>query len=526
MSLRNGYDAPVARVFNAAGTEVFERVTSLYYNHSEMVDDSTRIIIETTDVTLVDHPDLQEGKTLKVVFGLLGSKTYRAHLVWIWDTVVGFNEQGVRLEIVAYCKAAYMKLNSSKDVFTNKGLDEIAEDLAAGNGLTLEDQLKDKESFSGVEQTNIPKNSILNISKGDAYYTLAKDNPSYGYIFRKYDAIPQKNASDAKTLKELAKQEPTSNLVVEGRDDRLIIKKRNLKQKPYKSYTYRGEPGYLLEFTPATRNTNARKGSVGSSVGGWDEETGEYFQVNPDQSDSGDGVLGDEVEVTAENQLLKNLRDNLVNNPMDQTRTLDGLYYEEFQGKDEAGKDIYKKIATKTLDATKQTFAFITKKGTRSSQFDFTAKKYSSAMDATGRIETRQLIPINAKEWLPTIETKVEDAMGLGVNRQSDQIKELNECTARVMGDPELQSGKIITIMGVGKKYSGNYYIISAEHQHTTANGYIVYLTMFKNGKNKVSKDDEANIDASNLGLSKNKEVALPFDGTSELVNIPIRKDR
>lgn len=525
MSLANGYETPVARVFNAAGTEVFERVTSFSYLHSELVDDSSRIVIETKDVSLLDHPDLQEGKILKLVFGYLGSKYTRAHFVWIWDTQPSFTPEGIRLEIVAYCKAAYMKLNSSKDVFNDSTLEDVAENIAAANGLKLE-----KENVSGgmeIAKTGAPTNSVLNVNKKDAFITAARDNTSYvlEYPFKKYEAIPQKNSSDAKLLDELAKNEPIDNFLVEGRDDRLIIKRRNLRQKPFKSYTYLAEPGYLLDFTPAIRNTTSRKNSVSSSVSGWDEEAGEFFQSSVGASQSNAAVLGDEVEVTPEDQIMAGVRSNFPNNPFDQTRTVDGLFRENFEAVGENGEKTYKKVTVAELDSTKQTYALIQKKGTRNAILDFTKHKYSAAMDATGRIDTKALVPVNAKEYISLVDSKPTDAAGAGVNRQSAKAIEINESSAKVLGDPELQSGKIISIMNVGKKHSGNYYVVAVEHMITPNSGYVCQLKIFKNGKNKVSKDDQTKIDASELGLNKNKEVALPFDGTSELAKIPVRKD-
>lgn len=526
MALTEGYAAPVARVFNESGLEVFERVTSFRYSHSEKVEDSSRIVIETNDIFIVDHPDLQEGKVLKVVFGYLGGKIFRAHKVWIWDLSVTFNDQGVRLEIIAFCKAAYMKLNSSKDVHDGTSLESLAESLAEVYGLNLKKDGLEGEQKEGLDeiQSGLPRRDILDAQGPDLRIRHAIDNTSYvkRYVFKNYESVPQANKSDGKLLEELAAIEPNDNILIDNRDDELIIKKRNLLQKPYKSYKYKSEPNYLLEFIPAIKNTHKRKESVSNSISGWDEELGEFFQGMVSSSHSSNGVLGDEVELTLEEQLIRKVSKD-IDNPFDQGKSIDGLFHEEYAGEDEDGKPFFKKVFTNKLDSTNQFFLHITKAGTRPSQFDANRSQMSAALDATGRITTRSIIPLNPKEYLPLVENTVKDAAGAGVNRQSKKALEINECTAIVVGDPELQSGRIITILGVGKKYSGNYYIVSAEHD-ISQQGYFVRLVLFKNGSNKVV-EDSSKVGTNDLGLISNKQVALPFDGTSELLQVPIIKD-
>ncbi len=48
-------------------------------------------------------------------------------------------------------------------------------------------------------------------------------------------------------------------------------------------------------------------------------------------------------------------------------------------------------------------------------------------------------------------------------------------------GNPHLRAGKVIEIAGVGKKFSGLYYIISVEHDYTNNEGYKTSFTVRRN---------------------------------------------
>ena len=543
-----GYGSIFVRVFNEAGTEVYDRVTSLYYTHSEKVDDSSRIIIETTDVSIVDNPNLQEGKVLKVVFGYVGEKP-RSHTVWIWDIIPNFTPEGIRMEIVGYCKAAYMSLNSSKDVYSDMTLDEMVEEMASQYNIKKELANLDKSNIQRIT-TGEKTLSKLDVSGPNAFTTVARDNTAYviDYTFKRYQSLPQGNKSDTKMINETAKNEPIDNLVVEGRDDRLIIKRRNLVQEPFKSYRYKGEPGHLLEFTPASHNRTKRKTSVATTVSTWDEENKEYKQTTVSAKESGAPIMGDEVEWSGESQFIESLKKN--KNPLDRPiSAVSSVQFYDYSQKDERGNPITRKLTEETLEATKRNYAILARQGYLASQgrlpagaghaFVYVERQGANTnvltieglkatanapLDTTGRIRTREMIILSPSETLHLMEPKHGDAVGAATNRQANKLAEATECNAIMLGDPDLESGKIISILGVGKKYSGNYYIVAVNHE-LTPNGYTCNCTIFKTGKNKLVDKDTNMVDANTLGLTKNKEVSLPNDGTSELSKVPIRKD-
>lgn len=537
MPIEKGSGSVVGRIYNASKELVFEGLTRFTYVHSEEVDDASMFTIETPDISLVDHKDLQQDKKLIVVWGYIPD-TLRAHIVYIWDIAPTFTNTGLRLEIKAYCKAAYLKLNSSQKVFDETDLEEVVDDMAEQYGLTPEtkginpeEQTENPDKFENL-YTGTPNSAVFDFKTQTL--TVARDNTSYvkRYAFRKYkkdEAQPQANKSDKTMLDTLASQEPVDNLFINGRDEALIIQRRNLRQKPYKSYVLKAEPGYLLSFTPATRSSSAEKNSVAVVASAWDEETKEFKQAEITQDQASDGVIGKMIQQSFE-QINRRKIEEENDNVFDRPISVGGMLQEEYDGVDASGNPKYKRVVVTKIDSTKRTFFEIHKRGTRPSQQVFpTPGKgafISSALDAVGRIETRGFVVKEPKEYMHTVETDSGQMGGVAINRRSGNVLNRYLADLSVQGDVELESSRVIYVGGVGKKYSGNYYVFSVRHEITPEAGYICYIKMFRNGQDK-NGGESANFEsASELGLIENTAKPVQGDGTERLSQIPVREDR
>lgn len=529
--MNQGAGAVFARVFNATGTIVLDKVTRLSYNHSDNAEDYSSITIETEDLTLPDHPDLQEHKKIVLVWGYMGGKT-RTQRIYIWDVKVAYDSNSaLRMEIIGYPKAAYLKLNARKKVYNNQSLADIMGGIAEENGLNYKEEgfslenseKKDSEGLSAVTFGGAQV-SLLNLK--EQRITVARDNTAYNrYSFRKYEAgIVQDGSSDSKLLKKLAVNEPTDNVTIEAHDDDLILRKRNLRQKPYKSYIFKAEPGYLLSFSPGSKHSETQKEAVSNSVQGWVEQDKEFVEGEIDTTHSGSPVMGDLVELTAESILRKKIYKD-IESPLDQRKSVSGLLYENYEGQDGNGNPFKRLTKSDKLDTTKAAWLHITKRGTRPSQLDLTNRQVSSALDATGRIETRGVVIINPQEVITSIEDAKEQIAGNGINRQSHKELELYSATAEILGDTELESSKIIYISGIALKYTGNYYIQSVNHEVVPDRGYICYLNLLRNALTKNGNEVGNKVDASAVDIDKNTQVAIPDDGTRELFQISKIKD-
>lgn len=562
MPINKGAGSLFVRVFNETGTMVIDRVTRLSYVHSDSAEDYSAITIETNDLNLPDHPDLQEHKKIIVVWGYLQGAS-RSQKLYIWDIKATYNTNGLRLELVCYCKLAYLKMNSRKDVYNGLDLPEMGKQIADQYNLNYsEEGFEQQEDTSGSnfilpdgtevtkEKEDEPKVYTINYNdkentqldwKGQKV-TSARDAtalPLKAYSFKKYDGgFATAGDSDFKHLEKVAAAEPGQGIVIDGHDDELIIRKRNFYQVPYKVYTFKAEPGHLLAFVPGTKTSTKGKGGVTTTVEGWDEGSKEFIYGKVDASHNPAPKLGDVVELSIEEIVRKNIYDQRFNPNFNQL-SVQGFFTEEQEGwgertiNEETGlpsntpseNPTYKKTLTEKISSTKTTWAHVVMRGTRQGQLSFQQEKYKVASDATGRIELNGFVPITATELVRSPETTKEDIAGQAINRQGEKSLELYEASADIMGDPDLVSAKMVTILGVSEKYSGNYYIAAVTHEVVPESGYICYLRLLKNAVSRTSGDSNNKIDAYAIGGDKNISPGIPNDGTSELLSIPLRED-
>jgi hypothetical protein len=515
---KQGYAGIFIRVFNANNSELIQGVTSIKYTHSERADDASTITIKSKEVGIVDSPDIQENKMLNLVFGYTSGEKQKRQ-VWIWDIQTEFTTEGVTLRIEAYCKAAYLLLDSSKDVWNNTNLEDMARQIADSSGLEFENEFDE---------------AYVDFAKGSEFdeetnqFTQARDTTSRPRVYRwKNQQVVAANRSKARILQDMKEKEPTPDVVIEGRDDKLILRRRNLKQSPYKSLVWRGEPGNFLQFEPRSNLRLNKKYGISNSVSTWDEENKEYTQGSVGKPQTGITSLGDNEEVTWGQQKAEDIQsalneDILTGSPY----TVDGVYVEEeIDEKDENGNPIIKRRFNKKLEIGDNAFVGWVKRGTRKSNLVLDKKFITVETDVTGRIEQRSfdVIPIT-KENLPTGDGTPEEEAGAGANRKARNELDLYEANIMVLGDPDLVSGKIVNIKGTGVKYSGNWYIKSATHELETESGYITRLLVCRNSLNSLDNENPLKLKTSQINIESNNGI-LTEDGTINLLNVPVRND-
>jgi hypothetical protein len=71
--------------------------------------------------------------------------------------------------------------------------------------------------------------------------------------------------------------------------------------------------------------------------------------------------------------------------------------------------------------------------------------------------------------------------------------------------------GIIVTVLGVGKKHSGNYYVTKSTHVIEKGSGYELELEAAKHGHNIISNEDY--IQADQIGRDVNKQVGPEDSG-------------
>ena len=321
-----GYGAPFVRVFTTlikrgvnitfdfkSPHEVTDNIDYFSYKHSEEADDYAQIVIKSQDVTLPDKPEYQENIGWTIIWGYMPTPENPQGLVsaprkvYIREIEPDYNSDGLTLTIKAYDKASYLKSTSRKAVYSGKDgvtVGDVAKTLADVNGLDLEGSFPTKgnlqvdtyaitagdEKFANWYRMNWAKNN----PKAAQDRTL--NNLYIPGLFKVNEELIQGNQSDWNMLKRQLDKEKNGPFVLEGRDDKLIIKKRNLGKAPIKAYEWKGEDGELLKFRPETKNRSNKAASTQVTVGTFDPEQKIYYEGSASEVTDDNPRLGDVVD--------------------------------------------------------------------------------------------------------------------------------------------------------------------------------------------------------------------------------------
>lgn len=560
IGLINGYGAPYVKLFFNQ-TELSANVTDFSYEYYEEGDDVCKFEVRFYDRETPDLPYWQEKSELTIVWGFVGSnviprKIYLQQIKW------DFDKDGVKAQIEATEKAVSMKYQDSQEVHKNVSLLDLAKKFADRHSLKALLQVDHTPSVSYIapvtgpvplseflvknrkaisdQQRNIVNSSpglkdgghrpvasssktipitdelINKVNSGDiaditsfinnykeskTQYELDQENGvSFEQGFQKFmnkmPNAPQANRTDAQFLNEAAKRAPGGPWIVDTRDDELIIKKRNYNQVPYKSYTYGGNEGSISDFSPISKTRGRLPHSMNVGFQNWDPSLKAILtgNANPDNQDE-ETSLSTYVQV-----------------------------YKFYKGVEEA--DSGKGGSLRIGDLTPG-------KLPNQSKYNIIARSDNTVNTVNAPLYKLQDVSTRVDALKKAIEDKVQtmynntfnpsavnsvDAYNQANNlRKANELK-LNPATATMYGDPNLIVGKLITILGVSKKYSGNYYIIKSVHK-IVRSGYTVNLEMATQGVNvKVSQNHKKTRGSLN-------RIVGPSNNTSTNRKIPVKKN-
>lgn len=466
----NPVNSPYVKIYHLA-VELSLSVTSFEYEYEEEKNDEAKITIQSEFPEIADLPALQEGAKLEIIWGNLGESTYTRRIVFVSEVDLNFNQQGVKINIKATDKAAQIKFVNDKYLPTETDLVGL--------------QVKVGELFG----LNIP------LESNDETYSnlLASDAKSFGISLDGQEV--QANRNWFAFLQDIANRADNGPVIVEGRDEDLRIFKRNLNQRPIKSYTYKGDDG-LLEFNFHTKNKAKQGDSSNIRVDSWNPENKTMSSSDVNYSADDETQLGEVVDKTQRWLGSASTADStkISNNKFVEILKIDK--YNLDYGQDPDYLDARVVSAFKGNDKLPGYFdqgAYIVPR-------DNTANPLSGFAMA---------FPVDASKFNLSQEHNHESAIKETLNQKKKGSLEKNEATATFHGENDLVCGKIITILGVSKKYSGNYYIKSSKHTLKPKQGWMVECKLLRNalGRNNVENPSKGSIHETDM--TPNQQIAV-----------------
>lgn len=486
----NGFGSPYVKLWGQSGKELTDIVTSFTYVHSEEEDDECVIVLESqNDTTFPDNPDYQDGKAMRVQWGYMG-KTPQTRIIILVEAEGVYNETKISLILKGYDQAFYLKhsrtISDENGLLENPDLIELGKKIADNHGLEFVPPEESTDFEYGASQ--YPLQTLQPRSKSEdnkrALITqYAPEAPKFfadggivnsggdmGWLGNKQLNIPiqivTKGYTDFQVLRKLADKQGEEIHIV-GHDNKLGITYRNFNQKPIYTYKYADEFGELLSFKPELKNRKAK--AAASSVN--------YQFNNP--TDKTNLISTGKADITNGNQPIVLGEGQNQPNAEKRMSLSDSLYIET---------------------------------GLRPSA-EYSPWPYRS----TEEVIRASQMNTNKDLTLPT-DDKIEARL-LAEKDRVTALSKQNIGMAEVVGNPILESGRIVRIENVSEKYSGNWYIVKAVHTLTASNGYRTQLSISRNALSNKAIGEMANATDFALGVSKQIQEARqkPQDPSKKL---------
>lgn len=519
--MQDGFEAPFIRVFfnNREITDSFE---SMRYVYDEEDDDEIEIQLKSDSRGVADKPEFQEKAQLLLIWGFIKGVTSHVRKVTIRDAVWQYTRENVVGVLKCTEKGSELKGATTKEVHKKKSLIDLVQDKGKKHDL-LTELILPKDKLPTTSIAPLPGETSEQFFKRDknkATYTVTSGkNPGLLYqgapikmvtlkdlqavkdredaakaakangpidlskltdLFQKHDSLPQAGKSDKQILDETAQRDVNGPYIVETRDDKIMIKKRDFGKVPYKAYEYGGPLGDLLEFIPETKTRGRMGTSTSMGFGNWNGLDKTFTSGTADGAD-GSPVLAHYIE-------MRN-------------------FYQDVSKKGGGALITTTNVKTRAYTASPNTLkaGMITNNVARA---DNTLVRTNSAILVPVTIDDRVAIldkqisdyknpdknneTANKDFYNPKGNGKPADAYAQANNHRKNSELNKNCASAIVWGDPKIETGQIITIIGASKKHSGNYYIKKSTHT-VTKEGYFTELELVRQGHNIASTKNHKN---------------------------------
>lgn len=526
----SGFASPFIQAYLSTGEEVSLNVVRFAYKYSEKGDDQLDLTLEYSDPSVLDRKEFQEDVQWKIIWGYIQGKT-KTRKVFLRDIDPVFSASGVTIKLSFTDKFAYTKKDKDKAIRENKTLPEVAEEVADKYQMKLKGIDKAYINVEGGLLYQFVDNTFDSATSG--FDTLGMEGDGTGiylesqttamdnarseryHVFAIQPQMLQAGKSTYANLKEMADSEP--GIVVEGRDDNLIIRKRNLDQKPVRTFRWQSGTRDVIEFSPESKSRRFQHTAANTVMGGWNKNTKEYLEQLITQAANEDTRLGDLVEGSMgdfdfatpnenSNKAPGNTapaKTNLVigNNNI---KTSYGVILTEPKKEGEIGSLLIRGDDYSTAAAGQTELALNQKDN---NFLEIIARGQTTAIESTSVILPKVGIISQADREETQKDLEDDRAIDEAKKRVGEASFDLNPGKLLAEGDPDIEVGQVISILGVSKKYSGNYYITESLHEITQDGGYTIDCEITRNAKNSTGNDSPTKVSAKDVNAKINKKV-------------------
>ena len=447
-------DSIYVKLLDLEGEVITDRVSRFRYVYAEDENDYLKLDVQVDDPDFVTNEKIAQYQEVEVVWGYTPFPFTKRRVV-IQSVVPNFTPNGIILTITGTDKLALLKQIQDDAMYEDSTLQDIVEDKAAKLGLEV-------KTLYPTAKREFDDDGRIRVAARDRTATFQQV------------VIPvmvQAGMSDRQLIDKAASLSG-DDMVVEGRDNTVTVKKRDYNQNPIAIFEYKKGRGNLLnlEIKPETEKSSSRQNQVVST--GFDPETktAREVTIDPNQTSgaSTSEYVKDPTGMTQQErnrQRLLKLKESMLSEP-EAARDANQLSY---------NRDAVEQFLNnpELKDATEYYLEF-----GRPMESKLLGGYRTAARDNTAYV-IGTTVP---RALLPTPED-TEEEQGAETRNFLDKFN--FKGTIKVLGSPDYVSGKVITLSNVSKTYSGNWYVGKVTHTLDN-NGYICEMEIGKHGPETV----------------------------------------
>lgn len=480
----SGFAGPLIYIFDGAGnllknrfgSYIHHEAISFEYEYVEGEDDTCTIIIQTKDRFLPDNKALQIDSALAVQWGynvVGGGKILSPkRLIAIRDTETQYAADSIKLKLKCTDRVSYIKEIQNNDIRKGHFIDWLSEVVQGKYKANLLIHTTD------IVQYNDKRPDLIKTTEGKfGNVTLARENtaiPMTAQFFETKVLKGQSKAIHAAILDELKFAEG-GPFHFDTRDEEVTIANKDFNQPASYSFSYAAEPADIITFTPKTNYQanaveNAEIASVGAENKTVNKTTSNYVSVLETQG-------GDAITIDG-NVVPKELIDNYTTqvlaghfNKLLENGNIVGVEEDEWNGNLEMIPDL-----EYSADINHHVNDY------EAAQYDldnaaFTAAKDNTAAPIDFLESVRIKIPAKVLLAMDEVQVRLEQLLQ---NEIVEREQHKHEADLVVIGNPYIETSKILSISGTANVHSGLWYITKARHKLTPQSGYTVDMELIK----------------------------------------------
>lgn len=513
---------------------ISELVTSFDYRYDEEDDDECTIVIGCQNPDLVDIPQFQEQQYLLAQWGITysngGSAMSPPRKIMVRDVSITGNSD-VNVNITLECTDGFsiMKRAAIGKRDNNNLLDWVESSLGGkyktgfyvvdskeARGATTQEWL---EQYSVASHT--PKEKRRKIDNVDYSYIEPPDTTKEVKISQMVQTrlVIQTGKTPYTTMKDALRTIPNGPYHLDGRDDGVSIKPTNFNQPPIATFSWKQPDSEILSFQVSTRKKPVSLDTVSSeNIDG----TTKTISHSVTQSSAATPKLDMDSAIMAPARVDAMTGETVPND----------VYASEEVTKEKIYNDVVKQHAQEYLDATLEKYNNYKQNPQELGNIGLEPMVVKVKAKVKEKVKSRDYDPVGGSmgtygndkdlrgwntlqrdknvvvvspqkvgdEGWQTPEILVDkefeitlqpsDLLGVAgdssvvntvaLNNLNDALQKQVEMELRLIGQPYLMCGRVISVNNISKKYSGDWYIKAVEHRIDMGSGYTCEVEAIK----------------------------------------------